>query len=140
VLILRQGTDTYTVPLPEGDKWSDPHMTLPKTKTDDLSPPDPTDKVCPGYRNLNTPWWDGSQIYGSSESITLALRAKHPDGKLEMDARGTESFLPRDKDGNVETGFNNNWWIGMEILHTLFALEHNALCDMFRKAYPDWSG
>nr|pir related to feebly protein [imported] - Neurospora crassa [Neurospora crassa] len=28
----------------------------------------------------------------------------------------------------------------MEILHTLFALEHNAICDALRKEYPDWSG
>jgi len=117
-------------------------MSLPKTKTDEISPEvrDPSDDHCPGYRNLNTPWWDGSQIYGSSESVTEGLRTKRPDGKLELTERGTEAFLPRDKDGNPQTGFFNNWWIGMEILHTLFALEHNSLCDMFRKAYPDWTG
>jgi len=113
-------------------------MTLPKTRPDDET--DPSDRKCPGYRNLNTPWWDGSQIYGSDEGKTESLRTKFPDGKLELTERGTEKFLPRDKEGNVQTGFSNNWWVGMEILHTLFALEHNALCDMFRTAYPSWSG
>ena len=28
----------------------------------------------------------------------------------------------------------------MEMLHTLFALEHNAICDKLRHANPDWSG
>ena len=25
------------------------------------------------------------------------------------------------------------------MLHTLFALEHNAICDRLRKAYPTWT-
>ena len=28
----------------------------------------------------------------------------------------------------------------MELLHTLFALEHNAICDMLRGFYPAWKG
>lgn len=113
-------------------------MTLPKTKPDDVL--DPSDVKCPGYKNINTTWWDGSQIYGSTEEATRALRASHPDGKLELAENGTGAFILRDKDGNPRTGFNDNWWVGMEMLHTLFALEHNALCDMFRKAYPNWTG
>lgn len=38
------------------------------------------------------------------------------------------------------TGFNNNWWLGLEILHTLLALEHNAICNELRSAYPEWTG
>ena len=32
-----------------------------------------------------------------------------------------------------------NWWIGLALLHTLFTLEHNALCDKLREEFPDWS-
>jgi hypothetical protein len=113
-------------------------MTLPKTKPDEIL--DPSDVKCPGYKNINTAWWDGSQIYGSTEEATRALRTSRPDGKLELAENRTGAFIPRDKDGNPRTGFNDNWWVGMEMLHTLFALEHNALCDMFQKAYPKWTG
>ncbi|KAH8888021.1 feebly protein [Thozetella sp. PMI_491] len=129
--------EDFDVPLPNGDSWQG-HMKLPKTRPDLTL--DPSDIGCPGYRNTNTAWWDGSQIYGSSEAITAELREKHPDGKLLLLKNKVGAFLPRDNDGNPLTGFHNNWWIGMEMLHTLFALEHNSLCDMFKKAYPDWSG
>ncbi|KAK4163810.1 alpha-dioxygenase 2 [Cladorrhinum sp. PSN259] len=136
-----ESKDKFTVPLPEGDTWSQmhgPHMQLHKTQPDSIL--DPSDVKCPGYKNENTAWWDGSQIYGSSEEVTQSLRTKLPDGKLSLDKIGAVSFLPRDKEGNPLTGFNNNWWIGMEMLHTLFALEHNAVCDEIKKAHPDWTG
>lgn len=113
-------------------------MKLPKTQPDAVL--DPSDIQCPGYKNVNTPWWDASQIYGSSEAVTETLRSRHPDGKLELDKRGVFISLPRDSDGNPETGFNNNWWVGMEMLHTLFAMEHNAICDTMRKNHSDWTG
>jgi hypothetical protein len=138
---LQQTQDRYEVPLPKGDDWpsKDGKMDVPKSVPDAVS--DASDVVCPGYQNENTPWWDGSQIYGGSEEITRKLRTKHPDGKLELTEDKKEAFLPRDaQSGLPQTGFNNNWWIGLEILHTLFALEHNAICDKLRAAYPDWTG
>lgn len=113
-------------------------MELPRTKPDKIL--NETDNKCPGYRNVNTAWWDSSQIYGSSEAVTQSLRTKHNDGKLHLTKQGRVEFLPRDADGNPLTGFNNNWWIGMEMLHTLFALEHNAICDKMRATHPDWTG
>ena len=113
-------------------------MELPRTKPDSLL--NPTDIKCPGYKNTNTAWWDSSQIYGSSEAVTRTLRNMHGDGKLQLANEGRVQFLPRDADGNPLTGFNNDWWIGMEMLHTLFAMEHNAICDTVRRANPDWSG
>ncbi|KAK3939311.1 heme peroxidase [Diplogelasinospora grovesii] len=134
--------ELFNIPIPpNGHSWADGDgkvMTLPKTQPDDIL--DPSDVKCPGYKNANTAWWDGSQIYGSSEAVTQALRTQHPDGKLVLDERGCSSFLPRDSDGNPLTGFNSNWWIGMEMLHTLFALEHNAVCGKLRASYPTWTG
>ena len=72
--------------------------------------------------------------------MTRSLRDLNSDGKLTLDKRGDAQFLPRDSEGNPLTGFNNNWWIGMEMLHTLFALEHNSICDTLRAQHPNWSG
>ncbi|KAH8815587.1 heme peroxidase [Xylogone sp. PMI_703] len=128
----------FDIKLPPGDSWPHGHMKLPRTKPDEVL--DSSDIKCPGYKNSNTSWWDSSQIYGSSEAVTRELRGKHPDGKLQLTKKGREAFIPRDENGLPKTGFNNNWWIGMELLHTLFALEHNAICDELRRKYPSWSG
>jgi Animal haem peroxidase len=113
-------------------------MKLPHTKHDDIL--NPSDIKCPGYKNTNTAWWDASQIYGSNEAVTQILRTADGDGKLLLIQEGGESFLPLDATGNVVTGFNENWWIGLEMMHTLFALEHNSICDMLRNRHPDWNG
>jgi len=114
-------------------------MKLFQTKQDEVL--DPSDKLCPGYRNVNTAWWDGSQIYGSSEAVTNSLRSGHPHGKLVLDEVGKERrFIPRGEDGTPKTGFSDNWWLGVEMLHTLFALEHNSICDRVRKGHPSWTG
>jgi hypothetical protein len=114
-------------------------MKVFRTKPDDVL--DPSDELCPGYRNLNTAWWDASQIYGSSENVTMSLRGKDRDGKLLLEKVGEEArFLPRNPDGTPKTGFNDNWWLGIEMLHTLFALEHNAICEKIRQGHPDWTG
>jgi hypothetical protein len=125
------GEKAYDVPLPEGHTWPHGKMSILHSKPDDVL--HPSDNVCPGYKNTNTAWWDGSQIYGDSEAETQLLRDKSKDGKLTL---VKDKFLPRNEDGSVKTGFNDNWWIGLEILHTLFVLEHNSICDMLHKAYP----
>lgn len=83
--------------------------------------------------------WDASQIYGESEAATTALRDECVHGKLKMTKSGMEDFLPRDENGLPKTGFNQNWWLGLELLHTLFALEHNSICDMLHEKNPEWS-
>ena len=57
-------------------------------------------------------------------------------GKLRLTE---DELLPLDPDGFDLTGNNNNWWIGLSLVHTLFAREHNAVCDMLSAAYPKWS-
>ena len=37
------------------------------------------------------------------------------------------------------TGFNESWWLGLSSLHTIFAREHNLLCDELRAHYRGWS-
>lgn len=111
-------------------------MNIEATKTD--APLDETDNISPAYKNINTHWWDGSQIYGSSEAHTAALRLGATNGKLLVDEQKFATFLPRDANGIPQTGFNTNWWLGLEILHTVFVLEHNSICDALHTSYPDW--
>lgn len=125
------------VPLREGDGWSDGRMHVHRTRPD--APLGEIDRTHPAYQNKSTPWWDGSQIYGSSEVETAALRGKARDGKLFVEDGHVDHFLPRDHRGIPITGFTDNWWTGLELLHTLFALEHNAICDHLRRHYPDWT-
>jgi hypothetical protein len=87
----------------------------------------------PVFGNKTTPWWDGSEVYGADGVKAGQLR----DGaKLRMSADG---FLPDDVNGFEITGFNESWWLGLSALHTLFAREHNVLCDELRTHYPTMS-
>jgi hypothetical protein len=88
------------------------------------------------FSNTETHWWDGSQLYGSSQETQNQVRT-FEDGKLKIGANGR---LPEDPDeaGVDLTGFNENWWFGLSCLHTLFTKEHNAICDALKKENPRW--
>jgi hypothetical protein len=50
-----------------------------------------------------------------------------------------ETRLPRDGETGLPlTGFSDNWWMGLSLLHTLFAAEHNAVAEAIqvKKALP----
>ena len=86
------------------------------------------------FINEVTHWWDGSQIYGSNQETVDRLRSG-VHGKLRMNEDGT---LPLGDNDVEDTGFIRNWWVGLSMLHTVFAREHNAICDRLRQAYPSW--
>jgi hypothetical protein len=124
------------VPLPDGDDWPEgAPMRVKRTSPDRTR----TYKsgLPPTYVNTVTHWWDASQIYGSTEERCRKLRANE-DGKLMVE----DGRLPEEDDpklGGVDlTGFSDNYWIGLSLLHTLFAREHNAICDRLKEAYPSW--
>ncbi|MGB8383392.1 MAG: peroxidase family protein, partial [Dermatophilaceae bacterium] len=78
-------------------------------------------------------WWDASEVYGSSEESEAKLRE---GAKIRLTADG---YLPEDTSGMAVTGFNESWWLGLSGIHTLFAREHNAVCDELRAHYRGWS-
>jgi hypothetical protein len=93
----------------------------------------PDGSELPLFRNQVSHWWDGSEVYGTDQETALKLR----DGaKLRLSEDG---YLPEDARGAEITGFNESWWIGLSGLHTLFAREHNLLCDELRAHYRGWS-
>ena len=90
----------------------------------------------PTFVTADSHWWDASQIYGSQPEFTNQLRA-HEDGKLRIDPNG---LLPRDLEEKLDlSDVAGNFWIGLGVLHTLFSLEHNAICDALRAEYPTLS-
>ncbi|CAK5273932.1 unnamed protein product, partial [Mycena citricolor] len=87
------------------------------------------------YTNVNTHWWDLSQIYGVDNATHAPLRAG-VDGKMKVAADG---LLPMGANGLDATGFNDNWWVGLSMMHNIWTKEHNAVADMFKAANPSWN-
>ena len=126
--------NAWKIVLGEGDEWPEDPMVIQRTRRDPTS--DLEDATPPTYVTDDSHWWDGSQIYGSTREFTDKLRA-HEDGKLRIDSTG---LLPKDLEEGLDlTGAQGNFWIGLGLLHTLFSLEHNSICERLRNAYPTWS-
>jgi hypothetical protein len=122
------------IPVPDGGKWQnveggpdEPNMRIAGNVISRMTP-----GGYPVFENITTPWWDGSEVYGDTREKAEALR----DGaclRLTKDL-----YLPADISGMNLTGFNESWWLGLSALHTLFAREHNVLCEALQREYPDW--
>lgn len=154
----------FPIPLPEGDDWTD--VNGERKLEIRATPPDPTrvhgDKGYPSawlagdntprppdgpptYRNHGSHWWDGSQIYGENEEVLRRLRCPDTDDdgrdtRGELKLTDTRQLLTDPESHLVVTGFADNWWIGLTILHTLFSQEHNAIAAAIRQENPYWSG
>jgi hypothetical protein len=120
------------VPLEPGDDFPEKPMRIRETipmhggRIEDGCP-------APVFANQETHWWDGSQVYGSGTERQSEVRT-FVDGKVKVDDDGR---LPKSDIPGVDlTGMRENWWVGVGLLHTLFAREHNAVCDELKKAYP----
>jgi hypothetical protein len=124
----------WQVPLPPDDDWPEHPMRVLRTRADPTRPPG-DDGYPPTYANTATHWWDASQLYGSGADVLARLRSGHA-GKLTI---GADNLLPLDDRGIDQTGVSGNWWLGLSLLHNLFALEHNAICDRLAAEFPAWS-
>lgn len=120
------------IPRPPGDDWPEPTIKVPATPVDPTAAPGQPDTT---FLNTETHWWDASQIYGSTEDFQNAIRT-HLDGKVRIDADG---FIDIDPALIGAAGGADGWWLGMELMGTIFMREHNAICDRLKAAYPQWS-
>jgi hypothetical protein len=117
-----------------GDDWFERPMRFARTMPDHTRCAE-DEGLPPTYVNTESHWWDASAIYGSSLEKQKRVRS-FEHGKLVLKG----GRLPLDPHtGFALTGFAENWWIGLGMLHTLFTAEHNAICEMLEKAYPAWS-
>jgi hypothetical protein len=123
----------FTVPRPAGDTWPEDPILLPRTGRDpnaDIDPPRT-------FVNTETHWWDASQVYGSTMEFQRAIRK--PDLGPGKVAIGADGLIDVDPALLGSSGGLDGWWIGLELLHTAFMREHNAVCDVLHAAYPSWS-
>jgi len=101
-------------------------------------------------RNTVTAWWDASQIYGYDQSSRRRVKRDATDSaKLLLERVGERPGLGEKRGylplldasdpmnpqwyGQEATAFPDNWSVGMSFYHNLFAREHNAFVDAFRK-------
>ena len=134
--------DHFNIPIPSGDPQFDPTgsgvQELPLARSG-FDPATGTENGNPRQQmNLLTSFLDGSVIYGSSDSRSLALRSMRGgmmimrnDGLLPMNGVDTEMLenvngLGADPTTLFVSGdVRANEQIGLTAMHTLFSREHN---------------
>ncbi|MGH3817914.1 MAG: peroxidase family protein, partial [Pseudonocardiaceae bacterium] len=111
-------TEPFTFAVEPGDPWPGQSVIIERTRQGDASGV---------FRNESTHWWDASQVYGSSLLQQQLLR----DGERLKVELGTVPLALTD---HLDfTGEHAGFWTGFAAMHTLFALEHNAICEHLRK-------
>jgi hypothetical protein len=137
--------DRHRIDVPPGDNWPWDFISILRTKADARRPGDEGRPHT--YTNVETHWWDASQIYGSDLERQRLVRADPStgepltDGKLALEAGGHLPLDTANKNQDMElAGVNGNWWIGLSVMHTLFAREHNSIVDRLRVDYRDADG
>jgi hypothetical protein len=124
----------WQIPLPSGDDFPQNPILIPKTIGDPTRPPD--SNAPPTHINAQTPWWDASQLYPTDQQTQTSVRTGS-GGKLRLVQHDGEDRVPPpllDQLAQVP-----GWWLGLGLLLTLFAREHNAICDRLAAAYPTWT-
>ncbi|WP_406471672.1 peroxidase family protein [Streptomyces sp. NBC_01615] len=135
----KPGERTVEVPLPPGSGgWHNtpggpPENVMRFAENEGLEQPGNRPPIL--FGNVASHWWDGSEVYGEDEPTARFLR--EPDGGAKL--RLEDGHLPSGPNGIPLTGFNESWWMGLSAMHTLFAREHNAVCDALRAEYPSMS-
>jgi Animal haem peroxidase len=124
----------WEVPLGNDDPWPENPMRILRTPEDPTRAPK-EEGLPPTHINVHSHWWDGSQIYGNDKATQDRIRMGE-DGKLKI---GPDGLIPVDPNSEKHPADEPGFWIGLAMMHTLFTLEHNAICDRLRAEYPAWS-
>jgi heme peroxidase len=123
----------WEIPLTDDDPWPVRPMQVMRTRTDPTAPPGGNHP--PTHTNDQTPWWDASQIYGTTPQEQQLIRTGQ-DGKLNV---GPDGLPPLPDDPAIDPRLVPGFWLGLLMMQTLFTLEHNSICDRLRAEYPQWS-
>jgi hypothetical protein len=129
----------WTLKVDKDDQWPEnckqklDRMEIPRTIKDTTRAPGDTSP--PTHLNTQTHWWDGSQIYGNDKDTLDKLRVKQ-HGKVKV---GLYHMTRMRRDGRKHPLDEPGFWVGLAMMGELFQQEHNAICDLLRKNYPNWS-
>jgi hypothetical protein len=123
----------WEIPLTDDDPWPARPMQVLRTRADPTAPPGGNHP--PTHTNDQTPWWDASQIYGTTPQEQQLTRTGQ-DGKLHV---GPDGLPPMPDDPAIDPRMVPGFWLGLLMMQTLFTLEHNSICDRLRAEYPQWS-
>ncbi|HVE75557.1 MAG TPA: peroxidase family protein [Actinomycetota bacterium] len=120
------------IDLTDDDPWHERPMRVQRTRRDKTWSGEGPET----FVTADSHWWDSSQIYGSDPEFAKKVRA-FEDGKVRM---GPDGLRPADLDEGLDfRGVAGSFWLGLDLLHTVFMLEHNSICDALKKEYPTWS-
>ena len=126
----------WEAPLDDDDPWPERPMRIMRTRPDPTrTPEEDAAGLPPTYVNVESHWWDGSQLYGSSAEIQAKVRLGQ-DGKLRI---GEDGLVPVDPKSDKHPADEPGFWAGLVIFHSLFCQEHNAICDQLKATHPDWT-
>jgi len=138
--------EPHRLRLDAGDDWGGDEMVVLRSRADPAVGPGDAGQPAT-YRNIETHWWDGSQVYGSSLARVQLVRTDPATGRFCADGKlwlEPNDMLPADPAGGIPdlelSGVNGNWWIGLSVMHTLFAREHNAIVDRIKADHPHADG
>jgi hypothetical protein len=123
----------WEIPVTDDDPWPVRPMQVMRTRSDPTAPPGGNHP--PTHANTQTPWWDASQIYGTTPQQQQLIRTGQ-DGKLRV---GADGLPPMPDDPAIDPRIVPGFWLGLLMMQTLFTLEHNSICDRLRAEYPQWS-
>ncbi len=114
--------DPWVLELDPDDDWPSQPLLVHRTPGD---PTTPAEKNLhpPTYVNINTHWWDGSQIYGNSAQEQAFLR-EHAGGRLRL----VDGHPPLPDDPAHNPALIPGFWVGVAMMHTLLCSCTNSVC------------
>src|SRR5690348_5074872 len=97
----------WEIPLTDDDPWPARPMQVMRTRPDPTAPPGGNHP--PTHTNTETPWWDASQIYGTTPEHQQFVRTGQ-DGKLRVDTVG---LPPIPDDPATDPRRVPGFWLGL---------------------------
>ena len=114
---------------PDGGREDGERMPLARALVANAGAGGPRNYVC-----RETHWWDASQLYGSREPFATAIRTGDR-GQILVDDDLLQALEQAVTDANAPEA---NLWVGLAVLHILFAREHGAIARRLAEVYPHW--